>query len=897
MRQVVLYIKDNSGNYQLTEMFKDETITITSKLQDVRDISKVFTDFSQPFTIPASKENNKILQHWYNFNIDVTYDTDGVITTGFDNRVKRDALLELDYAPYKAGKIDLESVNMRDGKPFSYTLIFYGNTVSLKTLMGDDKLNTLNYLDDNYNHDYNATDIRAAVRNGKFSESIIYPLISHTKRFYYDSENSLPQFSGNLYHNSSNPSDNQGLAWTDVKPAVKCLNVIEAIESKYNITFTRDFFGSSAFSNLYIWLSRNKGPIGGDDEDGVLKTRILGDWSRTSGYTGFTVSSTVWSFSTVRFTNTFTGQVDVTVDTADASKVYTLKALDLENGTVVAESTGLSGDETLSVEFLFTGTHQIRFVMESTESISFSSTLEIEEYIYSSDTTNTAVYSTGLISSTEQIIITENTPDIKNIDFLTGIFKMFNLTAYFIDDISDSDYGKIYVDTLDNYYLTGTYYDVSADIDVKTSDINAPTNYSGIDFVYEEPSTLVSINHEEQFNDVFGDAHVRRTNIDKTEIYKVEAPFEHIKYERIIDTNKTSTSPYSTIVSPTPYITDIQWGYSADGEFNGTFTPKVQGAATNTLSNKLKDTNQEFNNKIEVGDVVRNLTDNTSAKVTVVDSADTLSLSSDIMASGESYMILGDYTELGNYEPVLCKPLVFYGIRETMGSTKKINWISGGSAGLSFYYRPSNTNIEGTTSVPPTYTINFDNEVDEWNLTDYSNLTPPKSTNSLFKKFYEDYVEDLFDVKKRIFKVKAHLSMQVIINLKLNDTLIINNQAFKINSITTNLQTEMSELELLNVVDNYLPTANSLTDIGPLDNLNNVYYYSSSIGAASNLAIGDVLYTDTSLTNTLSAGTYYQDNTNDVPTHYCYLADPCSDTYIVINSSGQITDIQCEFCP
>ena len=173
--------------------------------------------------------------------------------------------------------------------------------------------------------------------------------------------------------------------------------------------------------------------------------------ARTSGYTGFTVSSTVWSFSTVRFTNTFTGQLDVTVDTADASKVYTLKALDLENGTVVAESTGLSGDETLSVEFLFTGTHQIRFVMESTESISFSSTLEIEEYIYSSDTTNTAVYSTGSISSTEQIIITENTPDIKNIDFLTGIFKMFNLTAYFIDDISDSDYGKIYVDTLDNY--------------------------------------------------------------------------------------------------------------------------------------------------------------------------------------------------------------------------------------------------------------------------------------------------------------------------------------------------------------------------------------------------------------------------------------------------------------
>ena len=73
MRQVVLYIKDNNNNYQQAEMFSDETITVTSKLQDVKDISKVFTDFSQPFTIPATKENNKILQHWYNFNIDVIY--------------------------------------------------------------------------------------------------------------------------------------------------------------------------------------------------------------------------------------------------------------------------------------------------------------------------------------------------------------------------------------------------------------------------------------------------------------------------------------------------------------------------------------------------------------------------------------------------------------------------------------------------------------------------------------------------------------------------------------------------------------------------------------------------------------------------------------------------------
>ena len=136
-----------------------------------------------------------------------------------------------------------------------------------------------------------------------------------------------------------------------------------------------------------------------------------------------------------------------------------------------------------------------------------------------------------------------------------------------------------------------------------------------------------------------------------------------------------------------------------------------------------------------------------------------------------------------------------------IAANKSINWISSGSSALVQYFRPSNTNQDGTSSTAPSYTLNFDNEVDEWNLTDYGG-----ETNSLFSRFYKDYINDLFDVRKRIYKVKAHLSMEVIINLRLNDRLIINKQVFIINSIKTNLKTELSELELLNVVDNYIPT-------------------------------------------------------------------------------------------
>ena len=864
MKQPILYIKDKDGNYQQMEMFSDETITITSKIQDVRDISKVFTDFTQPFTVPASKENNKVFQHWYNYNID----------EGFDNRIKKDALLELDYSPYKRGKIQLQSVNLKDNKPFSYSVIFYGNTVELGTLMGDDQLKTLVYLDDNYNHDYDATNVRLGVRNGLFSQSIIYPLISHTKRFYYDSSNSIPQFSGNLHHNITDPSDNQGLSWLDVKPAVKCLNIIEAIEDKYNIEFTRDFFGSTAFSNLYLWLSRNKGKIGGEDD--VLKTRIIGDWTYTGGGTNpFNVSGSLWTLSVVKFVNTFIGQLDITTSDTDP---YTLKAIDIENGVTLIEEDNLVGNSTISVEFLNTGSHQVRFVLESTASISFDADLTVEETVFGpSGGTTTATYEANGISTTENIIITDNVPDMKNIDFLTGIFKMFNLTAYYIDDIADADFGKIYVDTLDNYYADAVNnpsagsYDISSMVDISNTNVDAPVNYTGVDFKYQEPSTLLAINHREQFNDIFGDERVR-ASIDKGEIYSVETPFEHMKFERLFDDNKTSSSPYHTGTDDT-YVTDILWGYSADGEFNGDYVIKVQGVATSTLPDKLRDTNSgDFTKKnLAVGNIIRNLTDNTSALITAIDGVDTLSVSDDVFASGDSYMILEDYTQ-GNYEPVLTKPLIFYGIQETgISADKSINWISSGSSSLVQYFRPSNTNEDaynstnpaesGTTTSttanklietgqnftstvqvgdivlnttddtkstvssvdsdtqltlaadiiasgetyviyrPPAFTINFDNEVDEWNLIDYQG-----STNSLFKKFYEDYIDDLFDPKKRIYKIKAYLTTEVLLNMRLNDRFIINNRVFTINSIKTNLKTEVSEIELLNVVDNELPS-------------------------------------------------------------------------------------------
>ena len=49
MNQIDIYI----GDYRL-DLFQDEQISIDLAIQNYQDISKVFTDVTQPFTVPSS---------------------------------------------------------------------------------------------------------------------------------------------------------------------------------------------------------------------------------------------------------------------------------------------------------------------------------------------------------------------------------------------------------------------------------------------------------------------------------------------------------------------------------------------------------------------------------------------------------------------------------------------------------------------------------------------------------------------------------------------------------------------------------------------------------------------------------------------------------------------------
>ena len=45
------------------DTFKDESVSITQSIQNVRDVGTIYTDYTNSYNLPASRTNNKIFKH------------------------------------------------------------------------------------------------------------------------------------------------------------------------------------------------------------------------------------------------------------------------------------------------------------------------------------------------------------------------------------------------------------------------------------------------------------------------------------------------------------------------------------------------------------------------------------------------------------------------------------------------------------------------------------------------------------------------------------------------------------------------------------------------------------------------------------------------------------------
>ena len=279
MQKLQLYIDSTplatNPTYTRIDLFKDETVSITQTIKNIRDLAKVFTEFTKTFSIPASRSNNKIFKHYYNFDIGTTS------LPGYDARNKRRAKIELNNIPYKKGFIRLEGVDLIKNKPNSYRITFFGETVNLKDIVGEDDLADVFQGVTTYDLNYNHANIRTKLIGSP--GAVVCPLITHTRQLYYQSSGNVGN--GNLY-NAGSTSDN-GVYWSDLKYAIRLHEIVDQIESHYGLTFSNDFFDTSNadWYNLYLWMHRKKGTVE-PAEQVSLQYQTIGTYNAGSGNSG-----------------------------------------------------------------------------------------------------------------------------------------------------------------------------------------------------------------------------------------------------------------------------------------------------------------------------------------------------------------------------------------------------------------------------------------------------------------------------------------------------------------------------------------------------------------------------------------------------------------------------------
>ena len=696
---VALYIYDFDGQaVNRIELFNDEKISVTSSVQNFNDIGKLFTDYSQTFTVPASKHNNQIFKHWYESAVGLTSDENPLNVDGaFDHRIKYFGYIEIDSIPFRDGKFSMDKANKKNGFIESYSINFVGNLVQLKDKFLEDKIGSLPRLSE-LNLDYNLASV-VATMNTTTPTDVYFPIIGNDKRYEYQT--------GDIVDDVTLLSG--AINYEDLFPTIRVSKIFEYIQSQYGLNFTGGFLNSQTFSKLFLYCK---------NADKMIFRSNLTKVNFTSGsLTGLNLTTDILnvdyreiSMPWIAIFNPsppppFTNPDSLFPDTA----IFNLKVFTsstnynvhvYNNGVPYLTFLNLNGNSTntfrnqggfFSENFNFTFfiNSDIGAVTFTTQLIATYTKLNnigltFGGYFRSQQTASSASQTTN-----GQLNIASLVPDIKVSDFVTGLVRMFNMV---IVPTAEDTFEFVPVE---NWYQNGTEIDLTEYVEAEAIEINKPKLFKRIDFKHESSENILNNKYQEMNPPlIYGDLFFDNPNSAFTDSYEVKTPFENVMWERTTGTD---------------FLTSTMW------------------------------------NK--------------------------------------------------DQQPYVPKPVLMYdnGIETFEGAST--NWIyfknsSGVNIHSNKYRRFSNEIQLAATDLTYLQTLNWGVENSVWNLT----FAP----NGLYLQFYSQYINNLYNQRTRVLKVKAHLNTFLQTSIKLNDRIILSNKRYLINTMNTDLTSGEVNLELIN---------------------------------------------------------------------------------------------------
>ena len=520
MRKVDLYIEtvENSGNYSKIELFNNEEITVSSSIQNVNDISKIFTDYSQSFTVPSSVVNNKIFEHFYNNDVD----------TLLDHNLRRNAYIEIDYMPFRTGKIQLEKAMVKNNQNENYSITFYGETLSLKDKFGDAKLKDLDY------------SFVTTTYSGSAVQSRITDTTDYDMRFPLITSQRLWTYGDTTSTDISIPGGR--INYTELFPALKISKIFEAIENKFSLDFQGLFLTDKRFTNCFLYCKNKE----------LFEQFTISEQIDITSYNTFLDSNlgyipynTTNNTITIKDSNIANGiiEANITIELAiyNTSDIYAIYYIDVyENGTLINTITG-NGDNTYQIATMDT-TNTIGLsrdyycFVRSNRALNFDSKYNIVKYeSWYQDDITTAQFTyvipsvnANQVQNFSDLDLSSLMPDMTVYDFLSGIFKNFNLTCY-------AKTSSIFqIEPLEDWYNKGRIIDITKHTTTEEISVSRVPLYKTIKFEHEQSQSFMNREFFDLFGKEYGDLN-NTYNYDGAD-YQIKVPFENLLHTEFTGT-------------------------------------------------------------------------------------------------------------------------------------------------------------------------------------------------------------------------------------------------------------------------------------------------------------------------------------------------------------------------
>ena len=555
--QVAIYIYKDNERYRL-ELFQDENISITSSIQNVNDISKVFTDYSQSFTVPATTNNNKIFAHWYENSID----------DGFNANKRYDAEIEINTVPFRKGRIELQSANRDNGNIMHYALVFYGTLKSLTDKFGEDKLINLTNLNDIINFNYSATNVVNSVVNANTLD-IAFPLISSNKAWQYGGGvDDISTYGGSI-------------DYRELFPAVRVKSIFQAIEEKYNVSFLGNFLTDKRFTELFL-LAKNSEKL--LIQSTLSTVDLVSNTGYDRGYFTIDFTENTITYNGSLDADDYSRRLDISVN-VPSETTYELQIF--KDGVLFQTINGTEPTSHTIFEDIWRDDLSL-----GVYSFKISSTDIANTYIVISTTsvnamwTDTLTINTSFISS-GKLDVTKQMPDMKISDFFSGVLKMFNLTAY---SENENEYN---IEPLEDWYNAGVIRDITKYVNLDGEITRAPF-YKVMNFQYEKSESLINRAFFDTFQREYGDLKYTFDNESDGDEYTIKLPFENLMHQKFSGTKlhvgyclKSDLKPYV----PKPILLYKYGNISTDVNF---YLQGVARTSYNAFGQDIEKVTNEF---------------------------------------------------------------------------------------------------------------------------------------------------------------------------------------------------------------------------------------------------------------------------------------------------------------